>query len=91
MGALEPQEEVAESESGIDREGSSNVLTDIVEENKDQGYNEENNQVEEAPVLNVDKGVKEEVQIITSPPKVQAKCPTFEILSKLHLSRAPQS
>lgn len=40
LGALEPQEEVAESESGDDREESSNIPTDIVEENKDKGMNQ---------------------------------------------------
>lgn len=39
LGALEPQEEVAESESGDDREESNNIPTDILEENKDKGMN----------------------------------------------------
>lgn len=59
---------MAESESGDDREGSNNILTGIVEENnRDKS---KNSRVEEAPILDVEKGGDEDVQIITlSPPQ----------------------
>lgn len=40
---LEPQEEVAEFGSSDDKEGSNNIPGDIVEENDDKGYEQENN------------------------------------------------
>lgn len=36
LGVLEPQEKVAESESGDDREESNTISADIVEENKEK-------------------------------------------------------
>lgn len=39
LGALKPQEEMVKPESGNDREGSNNVLVDIIEETKNQGDN----------------------------------------------------
>lgn len=92
LGTLEPQEEVVESESSNVREGRINVPGEVVEEDEDQEDNQENNQVEGAPVLNVEEKDEEEVQVITSDPKVQAESPTFETLSKLlHLSRTLQN
>lgn len=70
LGALEPQEEAVKSVSGNDREGSNNILASIAEENKEQGVDLEENQVEEAPVpnfkeapiLKVEEGGEEDVR-----------------------------
>lgn len=50
--ALRPQEEVAESESSNDREGSNNIPTNIVEENRDKGENKKIIRLR-SPVVNV--------------------------------------
>lgn len=72
--SLEPQEKVEEPEPGDGRKGSNNVPIDDVEEDRDQESNQWNNLIEGTLVLNVE----EEVQMITSHPKFQAKSPTFE-------------
>lgn len=77
---------MAENEPGTDMEGSNNVLVDIVEENKDEGDEQKNNQVD---VLIVEERARK-LQVISSPPKEQEKSPTLE--TKLLLSiRALQS
>lgn len=61
---------MAEFESGDDREETNNIPDKMVEENKEQGDDLENNQVEEAPELNVKEGYEEDLQILTSSPTV---------------------
>lgn len=48
LGSLETQEEVPESETGDDKGGSSNVLTAVAKENKEEDE-PKNKQVEQAP------------------------------------------
>lgn len=45
-------------EPDADKEGSNNISIDIVEENKDQGDNRENNQVKRASIMNAKKEVE---------------------------------
>lgn len=50
LNTMKPQEEIAQSEPGDDREGTNNIQVNIVEEKKkDKGDKQENDQVEEAP------------------------------------------
>lgn len=65
----DPQEEVAESEAGKDKEGSNKFSVDIFEDVRGQEDNDNNNQVEGTSMLNVKEENEEEVQVLTSPPK----------------------
>lgn len=73
LGALQPEEEVVESEPSDDGEGLNNLLVDDVEDDRYQNEDHRDNQVEGTSMVAVEEarvdGGEVEVQIIASPPK----------------------
>lgn len=76
LAELEPQEEVAKSESSGDKGASNDAPTTITEENR--GEDDPKNKLFWQEPLLMSEGREEEVQVISYPPRDRVRSPTLE-------------